>query len=99
MDTTIQIRIDEKTKEDATAILNYLGLDMSTALRMFLKRVVTDNGLPLTMTAEPIRKEPSRKALYALEQLKKMPARDDISLDEINEVIREVRQEKMEITA
>ena len=44
--TFIQVRIDNKLKQDATDILNELGMDMPNAVRMFLKRVVIERGLP-----------------------------------------------------
>lgn len=40
--TTIQIRVDEETKDKANIVFNDLGIDMSTAVRMFLNRVVKD---------------------------------------------------------
>lgn len=44
--TFIQVRIDNKLKQDATDILNELEMDMPNAVRMFLKRVVIERGLP-----------------------------------------------------
>lgn len=44
----IQIRVDEELKKDATDVLDRLGLDISTGVRMFLKRVVLDQGLPFS---------------------------------------------------
>ena len=36
----INFRTDEKTKQDAEVLFDALGLDMSTALNMFLKQAV-----------------------------------------------------------
>ena len=46
--TTIptQIRIDKEVKEDATALFKELGLDMSTAVNMFLRQCIMRKGLP-----------------------------------------------------
>ena len=41
-----QIRIDEDLKKDTTAIFATLGLDMSTAVNMFLRQVRMFKGLP-----------------------------------------------------
>jgi len=45
--TQIQIRIDKQTKKEATQILDRMGLDTSTAVRMFLKQLVNTGRLPL----------------------------------------------------
>ena len=34
--TLVQIRVDEKLKDDAAAVYEDLGLDLSTAVRIFL---------------------------------------------------------------
>ncbi len=48
--TVIQVRVDEELKEKATAICDGLGIDLSTAIRMFMKRTVPQNGIPFSMT-------------------------------------------------
>lgn len=42
----IQVRIDNSLKQEATSILNDMGMDMPNAIRMFLKRIVIERGLP-----------------------------------------------------
>jgi len=49
---TIQIRIDRKTKEAARKTLNEVGLDMSSAVKLFLINVVNRNGIPLDLLTE-----------------------------------------------
>jgi DNA-damage-inducible protein J len=46
--TTINIRIDEATKKKAGKTLSHLGMDMSTAIKIFLNQVVIEEGLPFT---------------------------------------------------
>ena len=41
-----QIRIDSKVKERASVILNSLGLDMSSAVNIFLRYCIMCGGLP-----------------------------------------------------
>ena len=43
---TITIRIDEDLKKKAQEIFDDLGLDMTTAVTMFLKQVNSHQGLP-----------------------------------------------------
>ncbi len=47
--TMMHIRVDEETKVQATQTLEELGLTVSDAVRLFLKRVVIEEGLPLTL--------------------------------------------------
>ena len=50
--TQIQVRIDTKTKTQARKILNDLGLDLSTAVKMFFKQIVRAKTLPLEVRDE-----------------------------------------------
>ena len=48
----VQLRIDDDLKAQATEIYEKLGLDLSTALRIFLKRSVAVRGIPFSMTLD-----------------------------------------------
>lgn len=66
--TTINIRIDEKLKKEAAKTLASLGMDTSSAIKMFLAQVVEHKGLPFRPTRNPkdIRAEWDREVLEAL---------------------------------
>ena len=49
---TIQIRIDAKTKRAARQTLSELGLDMSSAVKLFLTNVINRKGIPLDLRTE-----------------------------------------------
>jgi len=49
---TLQIRIDAKTKKASRKILEELGLDMSSAVKLFLTNVVNRKGIPLDLKTE-----------------------------------------------
>ncbi len=51
--TTLHIRIEPKTKKAATKALADVGLDMSSAVKLFLHQVITEKGLPFTPTRNP----------------------------------------------
>lgn len=60
-------RIDPATKDDAQAVLADMGLDMSTAINIFLKQVARDRRLPFTPDAvDPL----DRATDLALEDVK-----------------------------
>lgn len=47
--TTINFRVDENVKNQATAIFEDLGLDMSTALNLFLRQAILYGGIPFAV--------------------------------------------------
>jgi len=51
--TNITLRIDEKTKREAEALFKDLGLNMSSAITLFLKQSIRDQALPFTIQKVP----------------------------------------------
>lgn len=51
--TTLNVRIEEATKAKAAKVLDKMGLDMSSAVKMFLTQVIKEDGLPFTPTNNP----------------------------------------------
>ena len=49
---TIQIRIDEQTKNESKKILETLGIDMSAAIKLFLRQVTIQKGIPFPIITE-----------------------------------------------
>ena len=47
--SVLQVRVEEGLRAQATAIYEELGIDLQTAVRIFLKRSVMENGLPFDM--------------------------------------------------
>jgi len=43
---TIQVRIDEETKKQAQTVLGALHISMSEAVKLFLRQVVLQRGIP-----------------------------------------------------
>jgi addiction module RelB/DinJ family antitoxin len=42
----LQIRIDSKTKRDAKKVLDGLGMDMSSAVKIFFKQIIITGNFP-----------------------------------------------------
>ena len=51
------IRIEPEVKREASAILDELGLSMSTAVNALLKALVREGGMPFEMKAAPKKNE------------------------------------------
>lgn len=62
--SAINVKVDAKIKEEATAILKDLGLNMSTFINMALTQVVKRNGVPFEITNPT----PSKELLEALKE-------------------------------
>lgn len=94
--TTIQIRIDEKTKKEATILFERLGLDLSTAIRMFLNRSICVGGLPFPSLLDKDEQERFGQIIKELNDEAKRNGVSEMTLDEINEEIRLARKERRE---
>ena len=79
----INIRIEEKTKKAAGKALAGIGLDMSSAVNMFLKQVITEQGLPFTPTknAQALREKWDRESAWALKHGKRYDSAEEMLKD------------------
>lgn len=64
------ISIDSDVKEKALPILNELGLDLSTAVGMFLRQTIRDQGIPFDISLNV----PNAETKAALQEIKEMRA-------------------------
>lgn len=92
--SVFQMRLDDELKGEAAAIYEKLGLDLPTAIRMFLKRSILDNGIPFSMIL-PKETDLAERAVEAMRQMS-AEAREhcvsELSLEEINEEIAAARK-------
>ena len=73
MTTLINVNVDTQLKEDATNILKGLGLNMNTAINMFLAEVVKRNGIPFEIDNP----KPSKQLLNAIAEVEEMKKNPD----------------------
>ena len=95
----LQVRVEDSLKDQAAAVFENLGIDTSTAVRMFLKRVVMENGIPFRMTLpkEPYSAERGYRAMIEISEEAKKNGVSDMTLDEINAEIEASRRERAAI--
>jgi DNA-damage-inducible protein J len=60
--TMVHVRVDDETKSQATEALAAMGLSVSDAVRIFLKRVVAEQAMPLEL------KVPNAETRAAMEE-------------------------------
>ena len=89
----IQVRVDDALKEQASILYDNLGIDLSTAIRMFLKKSVQIGGIPFDVKYD-VGTVDFLMALKSLQAKSKEIGNDKMTLDEINEEIRLAREEK-----
>lgn len=88
-----QFRCDKELREDCVAIYESMGMDINTAFRMFMERTRMVNGLPFPAVLPQNRRITRREAREILDDLRKEASDSpEISLEEINAEIAEVRQ-------
>ena len=62
--TSMSIRLDSEVKEQAQQVFNSLGMDMTTAINIFLRQAIQYQGLPFD-----VRLDESRKLVEVLADL------------------------------
>ena len=62
--SALNIRVNEELKQQAAALFADLGLDMSTAINMFLRQAVQCDGLPFDVK----RHKPNAETVAAIEE-------------------------------
>ena len=50
---TLQVRVPDELRNSADKVLNNIGLDMPTAIRLYLKKIVQTNSIPFALQASP----------------------------------------------
>ena len=81
--STINVRIEEKTKKAASKALASMGLDLSTGVKIFLHQVVTEQGMPFKPTKNPaaLRAEWDKEVAWALKHGKKYDSAEELLKD------------------
>lgn len=59
----ISFRVDDDVKADAEKTLDVIGLSMSTALNVFLKKIAREKRIPFELTADPFYSESNMRYL------------------------------------
>ena len=89
----LQVRVDDNLKEQASILYENLGMDLSTAVRMFLKKSIQVGGIPFDVKYDDGTVN-CLMALRSMQERSKELGNDKMTLDDINEEIRHAREEK-----
>ena len=89
-----QLQIDNNLAQKATDIFCNLGLDLKTAVELFLNSSVQVRGIPFAMRLPDNRNNSSSEAITAMKNISRMAEQAggaDMTLEEINAEIEAVR--------
>ena len=89
MTTNLNIRIDKSIKDQAEEIFNELGLNMTTAVNMFLKTAIREHGIPFELKLDV----PNETTAAAIEEGRKLMFNNSTtrysSMDDIKAALEE----------
>lgn len=91
--TLVQFRTEDTLRIKASEICNKLGIDLSTYMRMCIVRLIQENGIPFSMKIDDISENPAVKAMKTASRIANENGISDMTLDEINAEIAEVRKQ------
>ena len=89
----LQVRVDDELKNQASAVYDALGVDLSTAVRMFLKKSVLVGGVPFDTKIDDV----TLRGIMAANSMRSTSERNgnsEMTLDEINEEIKKSRDKR-----
>lgn len=82
-----QVRIEANVKKQANELFATLGLDMSSAINIFLIQCIMRGGLPFSVTVPPY----SSKVFSAMEEAKRISRDSEVpgysSIDELKDAL------------
>lgn len=93
--STISARIDSEDKMAFDLFCSRVGLNTSSVLNLFIKKVISEDRIPFEISVpKTVSLEEGRKAFYQLREEALTNGLQDMSLEEINREITDTRTRK-----
>ena len=80
--SSVTIRVDEETKEQAARIAANFGFDLSSVTRAFYRQIVRENRIPLNLSYG----QPNDASIESLEEAKRILASGQTRFENAEEV-------------
>ena len=92
--TTFSVRMEERLKRQFEGLCQEFGMNMATAIHVFVKAVVRERRIPFEISSleTELTREGAMQAFMALRQEAKRSGAVDMTLEEINREIEMARQ-------
>ena len=96
---TITVRVDDQLKSNFDLLCDMFGLSNSAALNLFMKAVVRERRIPFEIKAESDAEARIRgwEAFQRMRESVKNTDAADMTLDDINKLVKEARDEKSSV--
>lgn len=89
----VQFRAEETVKIEASNICEKLGIDLQTYLRICMARLIQEKGIPFSMKLNTSTESQGLKAMKTASRIAEENGISEMTLDEINAEIAEVRKD------
>jgi DNA-damage-inducible protein J len=86
--SNINIRVDSKVKEEAEVLFNKIGMNMSTAMNIFLRQSIRYGGIPFEIRLNEVN-EVTRSVIEDVENNRKLSR----SFDNLKELMEDLNAE------
>ena len=97
--TAMTVRMDSQQKAEFDKLCEQFGMSANTAINIFVKAVIRSKSIPFSIQVKEEEDEVTAKAKATFKELRAKADRGEtpeLTLDEINEEIREVRRLRKE---
>jgi len=85
---TLQIRVDDTLKQNADLLFSSLGMDTSTAVRIFLNAAIENGGIPFAVKHKEI-SESLREAVYDSRNRRNLNGPFDNAADAVSSMLED----------
>ena len=84
---SVTIRVDDKTKAEASKIVEDFGFDLSSVTRAFYRQIVRENRVPLNLSYG----EPNEESLESIAEAKRIIESGKTSFDNLDDMLAKLR--------
>ena len=91
---SMTVRMDSQLKQMFDALCREIGMSANTAMNVFARQMVKTRSIPFEIKADKEQSIDGLTAFYALRAEAQKNGIQDMTLDEINEEIRQARAER-----
>ena len=91
---SMTVRMDSQLKKMFDALCSEFGMSANTAMNIFANAVVKTRSIPFKIMAPEEKQTDGLSAFYALRAEAQKKGTQDMTLDEINEEIRQARADR-----
>lgn len=87
--THFSVRMDREVKEESELLFQELGMNLTTAINVFLRQAIRTGGFPFEIKAD----RPNRETRMALAEAERLAADPDVQgYEDVEEALRELKR-------